>query len=325
MDLSKLKKRLFRPVCFCLALTVLLLCVSCGRNEDPESDSSETGSTQEVRDLVIKDGSFPEEEPEDSEDVKQETQEPAPEAQVKSLDDLKSILEPELTAVTSQDASVSVYVENLSDGSMLTLDSRPMQAASLIKLYVAGCVFEQSDLVRRQETYTGETDDLMASMITVSDNNAANTLTTRLGQGDPAAGMALVNQYCQTHGFTDTHMGRLMLAPNDYDDNYTSVNDCGAFLKAIQEGRLEGSASILELMKQQERTEKIPAGIPEGILTANKTGELTDVENDAALVYPANTTYTICVMTEGLSDTYSARCMITDISSLTYNYMCAQN
>lgn len=31
-------------------------------------------------------------------------------------------------------------------------------------------------------------------------------------------------------------------------------------------------------MRQQERTGKIPAGVPENIETANKTGELSDVE-----------------------------------------------
>ena len=40
-------------------------------------------------------------------------------------------------------------------------------------------------------------DDLLWNMITVSDNDAANTLTTYLGGGDSAAGMQAVNSFCQ--------------------------------------------------------------------------------------------------------------------------------
>ena len=44
-----------------------------------------------------------------------------------------------------------------------------------------------------------------------------------------------------------------------------------------------------ELMYQvvfiQTRTGKIPAGVPSYVTTANKTGELDDTENDAAIIY----------------------------------------
>ena len=35
----------------------------------------------------------------------------------------------------------------------------------------------------------------------------------------------------------------------------------------------------------QQRKNKIPAQLPEGVGTANKTGELDTVENDAAIIY----------------------------------------
>ena len=76
-------------------------------------------------------------------------------------------------------------------------------------------------------------DDNLNSMITVSDNDAANTLVNYLGGGDDAAGMARVNKFCQDHGYTSTSMGRLLLADNSNGDNYTSVKDCGKFLKTI--------------------------------------------------------------------------------------------
>ena len=168
----------------------------------------------------------------------------------------------------------------------------------------------------------GETEELLRLMITVSDNDAANELVRKLGFGDASAGLEVVNEFCRLHGFADTHMGRLLLAPNDMDDNYTSVNDCGKFLREMNGNVLVGSEKLLDLMRQQERTGKIPAGVPENIETANKTGELSDVENDAAIIFGENGAYTVCVMMSGLSDTSAARSVIREISAQIYEYMC---
>ena len=72
---------------------------------------------------------------------------------------------------------------------------------------------------------TEETDSNISAMISVSDNDAANTLVNWLGNGNDAAGMAKVNNFCQEHGFTSTQMNRLLLAGKENGDNYTSVKD----------------------------------------------------------------------------------------------------
>lgn len=237
------------------------------------------------------------------------------------LTELEQQIQECIASVRASGARAAVYVESLTDGAYAFISGGQMESASLIKLYIAGCVFEQTDMVRAQEAYVGETDELLRLMITISDNDAANTLVRRLGQGDASAGMAQVNQFCSSHGFTETHMGRLMLDFNSADDNYTSVSDCGRLLSAWCQGEISGGYEIIGLMKQQERTGKIPAGVPAGIVTANKTGELTDVENDAAIIYADEETYILCVMMSGLSDTYVARGVITQVSSQVYQYM----
>ena len=136
---------------------------------------------------------------------------------------------------------------------------------------------------------------LSAPMITVSDNDAANSLVSCLGSGDSTAGMQKVNSFCQSHGYTNTSMGRLLLASNEFGDNYTSAYDCGKFLKEIyqicsgttQTPSLLHAEEMYSLLKQQQRTNKIPAALPEGVSIANKTGELSDVENDAGILYNA--------------------------------------
>ena len=53
----------------------------------------------------------------------------------------------------------------------------------------------------------------------------------------------------------------------------------------------EASERILEALRDQQRTSKIPAGVPKEVETANKTGELDNVDNDAAIVWSPECTY----------------------------------
>ena len=46
------------------------------------------------------------------------------------------------------------------------------------------------------------------------------------------------------------------------------------------------SAKMIEILKAQEFNEKIPAGLPEGTPVAHKTGDITGIHHDAAIVYP---------------------------------------
>ena len=74
-------------------------------------------------------------------------------------------------------------------------------------------------------------------------------------------------------------------------------------------------------MKEQDRTSKIPAGIPQTVVTANKTGELDDTENDVAIVWGENADYIVCVMAGNLSNTASARNKIVEVSQEIYQYI----
>ena len=155
-------------------------------------------------------------------------------------------------------------------------------------------------------------------MLSESDNEATNELVIRLGDGDALAGMEVVNQYCVVNGYQDTSMGRLMLDFSSTADNYTSVKDCCAFLQAVLDGEVAGSDEILSALKQQVRRAKIPAGVPDGVVTANKTGELDTVENDVAIVWAGEQPYILCVMSNELSDTEAARAQITAVSEQIY-------
>lgn len=223
----------------------------------------------------------------------------------------------------------SVYICNLPKGTESTLNDRPMQAASLIKLFIMGAVYENYDAL--SQAYGADAiNQNLNPMITVSDNDAANTLVNWLGGGDNTAGMQAVSTFCQEHGYTSTSMGRMLLADRESGDNYTSASDCGKFLKEIYMANcdtnhissLSHTEDMFTLLKQQTRTNKIPAGMPEGVHVANKTGELSDVENDAGIIFDTakDTDLVICFMSQNLNDTAAARTLIAQNSRMIYGY-----
>ena len=243
-----------------------------------------------------------------------------------SMDSLLS----QVKALLPQDNGTwSVYVCNLLKDSNGVINDTPMQAASLIKLYIMGAVYDNYDAI--SQAHGGDTvDSNISSMITVSDNNAANTLVNWLGDGNDFAGMAKVNGFCQEHGFTSTQMNRLLLASKENGDNYTSVKDCGTFLKQIYQtvngtlpaSTLSNADAMYYHLKMQQRKNKIPAQLPEGVGTANKTGELDTVENDAAIIYDTakGIDLVVCFMSQDLTDTGAAQSTIAADARAIYGY-----
>ena len=238
-----------------------------------------------------------------------------------------------ITQINSQlptaNGSWSVYICDLSGGSEASINDTPMQAASLIKLFIMGAVYENYDSLSQQ--YGASTlDGYLSPMITVSDNDAANSLVACLGGGDSTAGMEKVNSFCQAHGYTSTSMGRLLLASNESGDNYTSAYDCGKFLKEIyqicsgttQTPSLLHAEDMYALLKQQQRTNKIPAALPEGVSVANKTGELSDVENDAGILYNTQegNDLVIVFLSQNLTSAGDAQNTIAQLSRSIYLY-----
>ena len=230
-------------------------------------------------------------------------------------------------SLPTDNGSWSVYICDLSSGTESTINDVSMQAASLIKLYIMGAVYENYDTLSQQ--YGADTlNTYLTSMITVSDNDAANSLVSCLGNGDSAAGMQKVNSFCQSHGYHNTSMGRLLLASNEFGDNYTSAYDCGKFLKEIyqicagttQTPSLTHAEDMYALLKQQQRTNKIPAALPEGVHVANKTGELSDVENDAGILYDTakGKDLVICFLSENLRSAGDAQNTIAQLSRTIY-------
>lgn len=228
-------------------------------------------------------------------------------------DALRSALAEELSTCTG---NWSLYWKCVETGETVSIGTEKMVAASLIKLFVAGAYYKAVEDGRLVEA-----PELAGPMIYESSNDACNRLIDLLGGGDAEKGMAYVNKFAASHGFSCTELNRKMLEQSE-EENYTSAADCGNVLEMILNGTYvnkEASAQLLDYLKRQERTWKIPAGLPDGIETANKTGELADVENDAAIVWLPECTYILCIMSDDILSPSAGQYNITNLSRMVYD------
>ena len=77
--------------------------------------------------------------------------------------------------------------------------------------------------------------------------------------------------------------------------------------------------AMLDILKGQELNEKIPVGLPAGIPVAHKTGDITGVHHDAALVFPpAEKPYVLVVLTAGINDEQRANQAIARLSRIVW-------
>lgn len=222
----------------------------------------------------------------------------------------------------------SIYIKDLKTQLSLTINDRPQDSASLIKLYIAGAVLEA---VQQEELeMTENLEQLLRDMISLSDNEAANELVRYLDEDhNHRSGVDKVNEFIVNHNYTDTHQYNGLEDPALwYTDtaNVTSASDCGRLLEEIYNGDFINHLSSRQLegyLLDQDITWKIPYGIPSEVVTANKTGEKDNTQNDTAIVYTPYRDYILCVMGTNLTDEDRAIEHIRSISSTVYEFFTA--
>ena len=127
--------------------------------------------------------------------------------------------------------------------------------------------------------------DLMTRMITRSSNLATNQLIALTGaQNVTATARGLGARKIQVlRGVEDQK------AFDRGMSNTTTSADLSVLMLAIERGEVlspASSAEMRQILLAQEFKAKIPAGLPPGTRVAHKTGEITAVSHDAAVVYP---------------------------------------
>ncbi len=237
------------------------------------------------------------------------------------LDDLEVQINDIISDVQKQvGGDWSVYVTIPKTGDSMSINNKKLQAASVIKLFIMCTFYEDYDALKKEYKDVYDIDELMSDMIILSDNDAADALVRMIGHGDSIEGRKKINEFCKKYGFNDTNMDRLMREDNVVNDNFTTVEDTGKLLQMIYEGRFPHTSDMMNYMEHQDRKHKLPAGVPENVRTANKTGELEDCQNDACIVF-TKYPYIIVVMVDDVYDYQIPIDAIADISTATYNYI----
>lgn len=266
-------------------------------------------------------------------------------------EDLRKRLESE---IQKSGAEVGLAFKDLETGeSMLIKADVMMHAASLMKIPVMIEVFRQAEqgLFRIDEkilvknefesiidgspyslTVTDDSDDniyeyiekelsireLVHRMITVSSNLATNVLIE----------LVAVKNVMRTLNELGIYHMKVLRGVEDikaYEKGLNNQTDALSMMQVMM-SILEGTAGseescqqMTEILSQQKFRAKIPAGIPEGIKVANKTGSITRIDHDAAIVFPrGRKPYVLVVLSRGIDNREDAERLIAGLSKIVY-------
>lgn len=144
--------------------------------------------------------------------------------------------------------------------------------------------------------------DLIYQMITVSSNLATNLLIGYVSADSVQATIERMGtrEMRVLRGVEDIKAYRQGLS------NRATSSDLAVVMQALMENRAvteEDDAEMIDILLDQRFNEMIPAGLPEGVRAAHKTGSITRINHDAAIVLPGDADpYVLVLLTEGLDD-----------------------
>jgi beta-lactamase class A len=142
--------------------------------------------------------------------------------------------------------------------------------------------------------------EICGLMLSTSDNPCSQYIINRVGTDR-------VNRFLQGQQCNDSLM---VTGYSDYElvsplarSNYTTANDVAKLLATAY--RQERFCLLLEFLKQGIRKFRLPHLLPEDLPIANKTGSLSGVVNDAAIIYGDQYDLLIVVLTDAEDDDLS--------------------
>ncbi|MFN7929443.1 MAG: serine hydrolase [Blastocatellia bacterium] len=160
---------------------------------------------------------------------------------------------------------------------------------------------------------------LIERMIVRSSNLATNLLIEK-------AGAKNVMQLMRELGAHDIQVRRGVEDNKAFRaglNNTTTAYDLTRLLRAIAAKKFLPTRACEEMtaiLLKQEFNEGVPANLPPGVKVAHKTGSITKIYHDAAIVYPPKRKpYVIVVLTRGLEDEKRAHQLVAVLSRMVYD------
>lgn len=143
---------------------------------------------------------------------------------------------------------------------------------------------------------------LVYQMITVSSNLATNLLIDFVSADT-------VQATAEALGVKNMQVLRGVEDLKAFDrgmSNTTTAADLAVLLAALRDGKAvstKADQEMVDVLLAQEFNEMIPAGLPANARAAHKTGWITAIHHDAAIVYPEETEpYVLVILIEGITD-----------------------
>ena len=257
--------------------------------------------------------------------------------------------------ISASEGTIAVAFEDLISGKKLFINEKiQMHAASTMKVPVMIEIFKQADegkinladslLIKNKFTsiadgssysmnITEDSDDvvykninkkmsiydLVYQMITVSSNFATNILIDVVQPKNIKKTMDSIgaNVIKVLRGVEDLKAYQQGL------NNTTDAYDLLLIMKAIANKNIVTPRACDEMIKillEQKFNNKIPALLPSNVKVAHKTGSITNIDHDAAIVYHKNNqSYVLVTLTKGIADHTKAAELIAQISKIIYD------
>ena len=157
---------------------------------------------------------------------------------------------------------------------------------------------------------------LCEAMITVSSNFATNLLIEKLGVEN-------IRKTVTRLGADGMQVLRGVEDQKAFDkglSNTTTARGLMVLLEKIGRGQAvstQSDAQMVEILKRQQFNTAIPAGLPSGTAVAHKTGSITRIHHDAAIVYGPKP-YVLVVLVRGIEDQKASSSVMAQISKVVW-------
>ena len=162
---------------------------------------------------------------------------------------------------------------------------------------------------------------LVTDMIIYSSNLATNIIIELVDAKN-------VNKTMREMGAMDINVLRGVEDMKAYEaglSNSTTAYDLMLIFEALAQGKAvnaEADNEMLHILQQQKHTDLIPALLPENLKIANKTGWITGVHHDSALIeLPDGEKYVLVLLSKNMKDMEAGTKMLAKVSKLIYDHV----
>jgi len=105
-------------------------------------------------------------------------------------------------------------------------------------------------------------------------------------------------------------------------NNKVTAYDLMLIFSAISDGKVEGSEDMINILLDQKFNDIIPARLPKDVKVAHKTGWITGLHHDSALVIlPDGRKYVLVLLSDSLEDEEAGVKTMATVSRLIYDFL----